>query len=175
MATIFHETQRNVQVQEEQRRRTTALEFKTVEDALNFAVDEETKAYEAYMDLAVRVKNPWTREAFDEFAAEELDHIERLVAMKHKPRAGVKPNAVPNLRITDYVSAEVFPHEDMDTREAYIIALKKESAAYSRYIDLADRAASLGVQEIFLALAEEVAKHRYKLEMEYDEYVFAQD
>ena len=175
MARTTPETKRTVQAESQELRAAVALEFKTVEDALNFAVDEGTKAYEYYMDLAVRVKDPWTREALEGFAAEELEHIERFVAMKHSPRKAPKPHNVPGLKITEYVTAEVLPREDMDTREAYVIALKAESGAYRHYVDLADQAATPEIQEVFLSLAEEVAKHRHKIEMEYDDYVFAQN
>jgi rubrerythrin len=63
----------------------------------------------------------------------------------------------------------------MDTREAYVIALKVESGAYRHYVDLADQAATPEIQEVLFSLAEEVAKHRHKIEMEYDDYVFAQN
>ncbi len=150
-------------------------EVNTLDDALNFAVDEGTKTYEYYMELAVRVKDRWAREAFESFAAEELGHIERFVAMRQSPRARAKPHDVPSLKLAEYVTAEVWAHENMDSREAYVVALKVESTAYHRYLDLADNAATREIQEVFLALAEEVAKHRLKLEMEYDDYVFAQN
>lgn len=175
MVRTTPETKKTVQVKDQGLRAAVALEFKTVEDALNFAVDEGTKAYEYYMDLAVRVRDPWTREALEGFAAEELEHIERFIAMKHSPRKAPKPHNVPGLKIAEYITAEVLPREDMDTREAYVIALKAESTAYRRYVDLADQAATPEIQEVFLALAEEVAKHRQNIEMEYDDYVFAQN
>jgi rubrerythrin len=175
MARTTTDTKKTVTVKDAEQRPTAVLEFKTTEDALNFAVDEGTNAYEYYMDLAVRVKDPWTREALEGFAAEELGHIERFVAMRHSPRRAPKPHNVPGLQIVEYVTAEVWPHENMDTREAYVTALKVEGAAYRRYMDLADRAATPEIQEVFLALAEEVAKHKQKLETEYDDYVFAQN
>lgn len=150
-------------------------EVKTLEDALNFAVDEGTRTYEYYMELAVRVKDRWAREAFESFAAEELGHIERFAAMRQSPRGKPKPQDVTSLKLAEYVTAEVWPHENMDTREAYVVALKAEGTAYHRYLELADNAATREIQEVFLALAEEVAKHRLKLEMEYDDYVFAQN
>lgn len=175
MARTTQETKSTIQAKGQELTAAVALEFKTVEDALNFAVDEGAKAYEYYMDLAVRVKDPWTREAFEGFAADELEHIERFVAMKHSPRKAPKPQDIPGLKITEYVTAEVLPRGDMDTREAFVIALQAESAAYRRYVDLADEAATPEIQEVFLALAEEVAKHRQKIEIEYDDYVFAQN
>jgi rubrerythrin len=175
MTALSPEIRETLPSMEQAQETSLELEVRTLEDALNFAVDEGTKTYEYYMELAVRVKDLWAREAFESFAAEELGHIERFVAMRQTPRVKARPYDVPSLRLTDYVTAEVWPHEDMDAREAYVVALKAESAAYHRYLDLADRAATRDLQEVFLALAEEVAKHRLKLEMEYDDYVFAQN
>jgi rubrerythrin len=175
MAALSPHIKRTIPAREEVDASTAGVEVKTLEEALNFAVDEGTRTYEYYMELAVRVKDRWAREAFESFAAEELGHIERFVAVRQSPRATARPCNVPSLKLAEYVNAEVWPHENMDTREAYVVALKAESTAYQRYLDLADNAATRDIQGVFLALAEEVAKHRLKLEMEYDDYVFAQN
>jgi rubrerythrin len=150
-------------------------EIKTFGDVVDFAIHEETKAYVCYMTLAGRVKHPWTRKALEGFAADEVRHIDRLVEIKQTGGAAVEPEDVPDLRIGDYVTADISPREDMDTREAYIFAIRAEEAAARFYGNLAAKAVLPEVKEVLLALAQEEAKHKLKLETEYDDRVLAQN
>lgn len=152
-----------------------AEEIKTFEDVVDFAIREETKAYVSYMALAGQSKYPRTRKAFEEFASEEVAHIDRLVEMKKAGRFYFKPEDVPDLRFEEYITAEVLTRGDMDTREAYIFAMRAEEAAANLYRDLAAQAVVPEIQELLLALAQEEAKHKLKLETEYEDHVLAQN
>jgi rubrerythrin len=152
-----------------------AEELKTFEEVVEFAIREETKAYVSYMALAGQAKHPWTRKAFEEFAAEEVAHIDGLVEMKRAGHPSIKPENVPDPRIDEYLTAEVLPREDMDTREAYILAIRAEEAAVNLFRDLAAKAVVTEIQEFLLALAQEEAKHKLKLETEYEDRVLDQN
>jgi rubrerythrin len=145
------------------------------EKIMAFAIREKEKSYDFYTKLAQKVKHPWTRKAFVGLAAEELKQKQRLLAMK---REGSVPRLAENtvgLNISDYVTAEIVLREEMDTREALMIAIKAAEAAQSLYLDLADKSNDAGARVVFRSLALEQAKHKLKLETEYDDRVFTQN
>jgi rubrerythrin len=73
-----------------------------------------------------------------------------------------------DLRISDYVVASA-PGPDISYQDALILAMKKEKAAFRLYNDLAGLADDEGLRDLFLALAQEEAKHKLRFEVEYDE------
>jgi rubrerythrin len=150
-------------------------ELATFEEVVDFAIREETKAYVSYMAFASQAKHPWTRKAFEGFAAEEVAHIGRLVEMKKAGHAYYKAEDVPDLKTGEYLTAELSPSEDMDTREAYVLAIRAEEAAVNLYRELAAKAEVPEVQRLLLNLAQEEAKHKLKLEMEYDDHFQGQN
>jgi rubrerythrin len=150
-------------------------ESATFEEVVDFAIREETKAYVSYMALAGQAKYPWTRKAFEGFAADEVAHIGRLVEMKKAGHAYYKAENVPDLRTGEYLTADLSPSERMDTREAYVLAIRSEEAAVNLYRELAANAEVPEVQRLLLNLAQEEAKHKLKLEMEYDDHFQGQN
>lgn len=149
--------------------------FDAFDDVLTFAIENKTRAYDLYNRLADRVRQPWTRQAFEELAAEKLKQREHLEDVKRDGILRVMPQNVYNLRIADFVTAEVRPGEDTDTREALIFAIRVERDTLRLYTDLADQAGDTQIQSLFLALAQEQAQHLLKLETEYEDHVFAQN
>jgi len=140
-----------------------------------FAVEQERRAYEFYAQLAKTVTNPWTRKALEEFAEREREHETKLRQIESQGHFRFVPKYVQNLKLADYLTAIVFPHEGMDTREAYALAIKAEASTYRLYLDLAHKVEEAEIRNLFLALAQEEAEHKLKLETEYDEHVFAQN
>ncbi|MHC4664305.1 MAG: ferritin family protein, partial [Planctomycetota bacterium] len=138
-----------------------------------FAIAREVEANEFYMQLAERMDNPAMRKVFDEFAIEELGHKMKLEAV----RAGefdIDQEQVQSLEIADYVAAvEVRP--DMSYADALIVAMRKEKASYRLYIDLAAAAEAEEVTDMFLALAQEEARHKLRFEIEYDDVILKED
>ncbi len=152
-----------------------ARDFKTFADAIAFAIEQESRAQNFYLRLAEEVAHPWTKKAFREFAATELEHKEQLIKALSDGLTPTAPKYIQNLKIVDYVTGVIFPHEDMDTGEAYVLAMRAEQAAYLLYVDFANRAESEPARELFLTLARQEAEHRLRLETEYDDHVFAQN
>jgi len=56
-----------------------------------------------------------------------------------------------------------------------IIAMKAEKAAYKLYNELATSIDDANVQEIFLGLAQEEAKHKLRFEIEYDDMILTEN
>jgi len=149
--------------------------FDAFDDVLTFAIEDKTRAYDLYGRLADRVQQPWTRKAFEELAAEKLNQREHLEEVKRTGRPRLMPRNIYNLKIADYVTADVRPSEDTDTREALIFAIRVERDTLRLYTDLADQAGDTEIQSLFLALAQEQAQHLLKIETEYEDHVFAQN
>lgn len=63
----------------------------------------------------------------------------------------------------------------MTYQEALILAMKKEKAAFKLYHTLAAKAPNEDIKSIFLALAQEEAKHKLRFEIEYDEFVLTEN
>jgi rubrerythrin len=147
--------------------------FESVEQLLNFAIARELEAHDFYTELASRMGNPAMARVLEAFAVEELGHKMKLEAVK----AGefeFKEEQVQSLEITDYV-VEGEPKPDMSYADALVLAMKKEKAAYRLYVDLAATAEAEELTDMFLALAQEEAKHKLRFEIEYDEVVLKED
>ena len=140
---------------------------------LDFAIDKEIEANQFYVGLAKKMKTPAMRQVFTAFANEELGHKAKLEAIKQGKK--FQPAAkVADLRIADYV-VDVEPGPDMSYQDALILAMKKEKAAFRLYMDLADEVEDKDQKAIFLALAQEEAKHKLRFEIEYDDAVLREN
>ncbi len=143
--------------------------FSCIEEILDFAIAEEEQANKFYTDLAQKMEDPAMRKVFEDFAKEELRHMAKLVAVKQGEFA-IKPESVRSLGIADYV-VDVEPKADMSYTEAFDLAMKKEKAAYRLYLDLAVASQSKELNDMFLNLAQEEAKHKLWLKNQYNNRV----
>ncbi len=146
----------------------------TVEGILDFAIASEEESVQFYSDLAGRVERPWLgiRPVFEEFAREEMKHKEKLLAIKQGDLLMPAAQKVQDLQIGDYL-VDVEPSPNLDYQGALILAMKKEKAAFMLYTRLAGMAGDDTLRAILLAMAQEEAKHKLRFEVEYDEYIRA--
>ncbi len=70
---------------------------------------------------------------------------------------------------------DVEEEPEMNYQEALILAMKKEKKAFQLYMDLHEAADNENAKNIFIILAQEEAKHKLRLEIEYDEYILKED
>ena len=144
-------------------------EFASVNDVLDFAISEEEGAVRFYMDLAAKMERPEMKKVFEGFAAEEEGHKKKLLSVKAGKMPLLTNDAVMDLKIADYV-IDVDPQSDsLDYQQALIVAMKKEKAAFNLYSDLANTTKEVGYRDLFLALAQEEARHKLRFEVEYDD------
>jgi len=149
-------------------------QWQSVDEVLDFAMDNEQESADFYTELAAKMDRKYMREAFESFAREELGHKARIQAIKDgKLLAGASKEII-DLKLGDYLVAEE-PGTDMDYQDALILAMKKEKAAFRLYSDLAGATHDANVQEVFLALAQEEAKHKLRFEVEYDEHFLTEN
>jgi len=149
-------------------------EWKAIEHVLDFAIEGEEQAVKFYTVLASRAEKPWMKSVFESFAEEERGHKAKLEAIKTGDVDLPPPEKVQDLKISDYL-VDVKPTEELDYQEALIVAMKREKAAFKLYTDLAKVAQDSKVKQLFLALAQEEAKHKLQFEIEYDENVLTEN
>ena len=144
--------------------------FGSVDEVLDFAIKREEESYEFYTDLAGRMDKPWISKIFEGFAREEQGHKAKLQGIKEGGTLASAEKKVMDLKVGDYL-VDVEPRPGMDYQEALILAMKNEKAAFKLYHDLAATTEDDAVRGLFMALAEEEAKHKLRFELEYDETI----
>lgn len=142
--------------------------FGSVDGLLDFAIDKEEEANKFYNDLAGKMDRPAMRLVFEDFAKEEMKHKEKLLEVKGGKLLEPAEQKITDLKIGDYL-VDVEPSQDMDYQEALILAMKKEKASFKLYNNLAATTEDNNLQSLLLGLAQEEAKHKLRLEVEYDE------
>ena len=138
----------------------------SMKDVLDFAISGESKAAELYSKMAVSAANPWMRKTLEDFAQQELQHHNKLKAVRAGRNALVREE-IADLGIAEQLD-DVEPHPDMDYPELLVFAIKKENASHGLYTKLASIFTEPELQETFLALAEQEAEHKRRFEMEYE-------
>ena len=148
--------------------------FGSVNDVLDFAIGEEEAAVKFYSELAGKMEKQWMRKVFEDFVKEEKGHREKLVAIKEGNIPALKAEKVTDLKIGDYL-VDAKPGPDTTYQQALTLAMKKEKAAFKLYSDLAATTDNEDLCNIFLALAQEEAKHKLRFEIEYDDEFLSED
>ncbi len=143
--------------------------FNRIDDILDFAIKEEEQAQEFYSKLASKATDPGIKKLLEGFAAEEKGHKARLTGIKSGKQAFGAKERVLDLQIGDYL-VDVSPSPEMSYKEALVVAMKKEKAAFRMYTDLAESVEG-SLRETFLELAQDEAKHKLRFEIEYDDNV----
>jgi rubrerythrin len=145
-------------------------EFKSVDDILNFAVQNEQEAVDFYAGLALQARNEEMKKVFTQFAGEEMGHKSKLLHIKATGQYTPLKDKVMDLKLSDYL-VDVMPYPEMTYQEVLILAMKKEKNAFRLYLDLSKIAPTPQLQDLFLSLAQEESKHKLRFELEYDEFV----
>ena len=142
----------------------------SVDEILDYAIDQEQQAADFYANLAGRAEKAGMKEILLEFAAEEQRHKERLLAVKNGDHELTPEQEVLDLKISDYL-VEVDATDDISYQDALIVAMKRERAAYELYSDMAEKLPESNLREVIVGLAKEEAKHKLFFESEYDDRV----
>jgi rubrerythrin len=143
--------------------------FESVDALLNFAIEKEEEANKFYLDLAAKMEREHMKKVFNGFAAEEAKHKEKLTGVKEGKQLMPVEQKVTDLKIGDYL-VDVPASPDMEYQDALILAMKKEKASFRLYTDLAATTEDGNLQSLMHGLAQEEAKHKMRLEMEYDDF-----
>jgi rubrerythrin len=149
-------------------------ELNSVDEILDFAIEEEQKAADFYNDLAEKMATPGVKGIFIGFAKEEMGHKAKLESVKSGKKLLSSSAKISDLKIGDYL-VEVDTKGELDYQKALTVAMKKEKAAFRLYNDLASRTDNAEVKELLLGLAQEEAKHKLRFEVEYDEFILTEN
>lgn len=144
--------------------------FKTIFDVLDFAIASEQKAVEFYTDMANKAESEAMKNAFLEFANEEKGHKAKLMKIKEEGYQAFSQESVKDLKISEYVD-DVEESPEMTFKQALVLAMKREKAAFRLYSNLAYLTSNKEIKALFQSLAQEEAKHKLSFEIEYDENV----
>jgi rubrerythrin len=150
------------------------MNFKSVNELLDFAMSKEDEAAKFYTDLAKKSSSGSMKNVFLEFAKEEQGHRAKLQAIKSGKLLVMSTGKVVDLKIADQVE-DVKPGKELTYQEGLILAMKREKGAFKLYSDLAKMTDDDGVRGTLLVLAQEEAKHKLRFEIEYDEYILQEN
>jgi rubrerythrin len=142
----------------------------SVDEILDYAIDQEQQAADFYADLAGRAEKAGMKDILLDFAAEEQSHKQRLLAVKAGEHELTPEQKVLDLKISDYL-VEVDATEGISYQDALIVAMKRERAAFRLYTDMAAKVPQSHLKDVLEGLAREEAKHKLFFESEYDERV----
>ncbi|MCD4658315.1 MAG: ferritin family protein [Planctomycetes bacterium] len=148
--------------------------FNSADEVLDFAISQEQNAYDFYMKWSKLMKNPAMGKFFVELAQEEAKHkikLEDVKAGKNMVHANVK---IQNLKISEF-TVDVHVDNELDYQSSLLLAMKREKAAYKLYSFLAEVSDDKGMKALFKGLAQEEAKHKLSLELEYDDNILTEN
>jgi rubrerythrin len=143
------------------------IAFNSFDEILDYAIQREIEAQEFYNEMAANAKLAHIRPVFEGFAREEQIHEKRLRAIKEGNRQFPAPAKIQSLRIAEY-RQPVTQSPDMSYDKVLLLAMQREKSAFKLYSDLAEMSGDAELSKMFLALAQEEAKHKLRFELEYD-------
>lgn len=149
-------------------------DFESVNDILDFAIDNEQKAVDFYNSLATSARNDEMRKTFEQFAREEMGHKAKLLTIKEQGTVTFSKADVADLKIADYI-VRTETETEVTYEQALILAMKREKSAFKLYLKLSEKAPTNDLKNLFLALAQEESRHKLRFEMEYDEVVLREN
>ncbi len=148
--------------------------FETMQDILEFAIKMEDSSVRFYSELASTAKSERIKRIFLEFAEEERGHKEKLSKIDVKDIHIKDDFSVTDLHLADYIDPEV-NYQSLSYREVLVIGMNREKRSYLLYRRLATLLDNPELVKLFLMLAKEESKHKYRFELEYDEVVMLEN
>jgi rubrerythrin len=76
-------------------------QWNSVNEILDFAINNEQEAHDFYMNLSAKMERPWMTEIFKKFAAEEMGHKKKLEGVKSGKNWGPSDKKSLDLKIGD--------------------------------------------------------------------------
>ncbi len=145
-------------------------------EILDFAIEKEEEARLFYTKLSKKARDAGAGKLFSELAAEEKRHryiLENIADNKEAIKrftASARGRKVADLKISDYLVPSD-PAAEHNYQSALILAMQREKASFRLYNDFAAKVKNHVIHEMFLALAMEEARHKLRLETEYDDFL----
>jgi rubrerythrin len=139
------------------------------EEIIKFAIEKEIGAFNFYTKASQVAEYSGARELFVDFSKEEEKHRKLLEEITVDKIAELKvEKTVPDLKISNYmVDVEFRP--DLSYADILRMAMKMEERSLKLYTDLKETTLGQEIHKLFDFLAQQEAKHKYSLELKYDE------
>lgn len=139
-------------------------------EILDFAIEREKEAVQYYRDLQKESKFQARLEMLKELEAMEMGHIVVIENIRSNGVQEEKIKHVPNLKISEYLSAE--PQDlDLSYQNLLIRAMKREEASTKLYSEMSVKFPDPELSTLFRRLASEEASHKLRFETLYDEWM----
>jgi rubrerythrin len=146
------------------------MDEKKFKEIVRFAIEKEVKAFDFYTSASRVAKYSGARELFSELAKEEEGHRRLLEKLDLEKIAQVRIERVPDLRISDYM-VEVEFRPDMPYADILRVGMKMEERSLKLYTDWKESTDDEDLKKLFTFLANQEARHKYRLEKIYDEEI----
>ena len=148
------------------------MEFKSLDDILDFAITKEVEAEQFYLSLCEEETLSGNRRTFEDFAKEERKHVKLLESLKAGGAVeGVEDYEfkwIKDIKRSDLV-LDIDYKKGMHYRDILMLAIKREEKALRLYNELQDKADTEDSKNVFKILCQEEAKHKLRFEIAYDD------
>ena len=140
-------------------------------EVIELAIEREVQAYLMYTTLAGMMINKGMRSLFMAMAAEELGHKANL-ELEMMKLGRVVPNEPIKANYKELTEAErSVDGIDMEYKDAILLAVQKEDAAFQLYSELALNSDNAETRNMFLEMAEQEMKHKMRFQEEYENII----
>lgn len=144
--------------------------FINFKEIIDFAIESEMGEIQFYSELAETMERKNVKHLFRSIALEKTARVFQLENMKE---IGVllDVESVQDLKIAGTFSEIDYTKTNLSYQEALIIAMNKEKEKFILYQELANCTTDTKCKQTFLSLANQEARQKLKLEIEYDEFI----
>lgn len=151
------------------------MNFKSMDDILDFAIENEIEAENFYTELSNEETFSGAKTALKEFADEEKKHQDLLKKFKENREVldNYKFEWITDIKRSDYL-VDITYEKGMPYTDTIRLAMKREEKALMLYNELLEKADDDALKKIFKMLCQEEAKHKNILETLYDDYMAGQ-
>ena len=145
----------------------------TFDDILAFAIEKEKEAVELYKKMSEFAEKSHIKAMFEDFSKEELNHVKILEELDIDNLKGRPSGKVTDLKISNYL-VDIEFKEGMNYQDSLIFAMKREETSVKLSKDMLANAQDAKLKALLEFMVDEEAKHKLRLETEYDDNVFVE-
>jgi len=149
-------------------------EVSSVKSVIEFALEKEAESKALYEMLARQVDSERAAKIFNDLAAEEGKHRKALTRLDPDHLDNIKVKDVADLKMSDYLR-EVGYSPDMTYQDILVFAMKNEEHSHNLYRGLAEHTQDPELKQVFELLSSQEARHKLRLETEYDDTILIED
>jgi rubrerythrin len=151
-------------------RRTPGMNKKLFDEVIQFAIEGEQEAIDAYTTASGMVTRASVKDMLLGLAKQEMGHKKKLQSIDRDKIEAAAIADVPDLRLSEYMD-DVKISPGMDYQDVLTVAMKREERSNNLYSTLASNSDDAGLKRLFSFLASEEAAHKLALEKEYDDHI----